>query len=475
MHHRTKIFILLLSTCNFLLLSAQDKSSSAKATEDKAYTLKEAQDYAVKNSYQAKTAMLNVGAAEKNIRAYIGTGLPQVNAEGKFQNYVDIPTTVIPNFIGPAVTGSLIQNGLLPPSAADQPPNPEFVEAQFGTKYNVSGGINASQLIFSGTYFVGLQAAKTYSLAAKQGLEKSENDIRELVAQAYHTVLVAKENEVILMQSKKNLEKTLYETSELYKNGFVEEMSVEQLQLILANVENAITSTRQQVETASQILKFQMGLPVEEKILLKDSLSTLIRVSADESILAKNVDITNHPDFKLANTQERLMLLNKKAEKTKYLPTLVGFFNYQKSALRNEFNFTDRDEKWFPATLWGVSLQVPLFSGGNRYYTIGKAQLELEKTQLMKIQVEQGLKLQLQTARSEFLVAMNQYKTEKENLTLAEKIRNKTLIKYNQGIASSLELTQTENQYLATQGNYIRAMFQLLNSKVKMDKLMGNK
>lgn len=445
------------------------------SAQEKSFTLKEAQDYAIKNSYQAEAGMLNIGIAEKNIKSYIGTGLPQISGEGKFQNYVDIPVTVLPNFIGPAVTASLIQNGLVPPSAADQPPNPEFVEAEFGTKYNVSAAINASQLIFSGTYFVGLQAAKTYSLAAKQGLEKTESDIRETVAQAYQTVLVAKENESVLQQSKKNLEKTLFETTELYKSGFAEEMNMEQLQLLVSNVNNGLTSAQQQVENATLLLKFQMGIPAEEKIALKDSLASLIQTTADESVLSRNVDLANHIDFKLATTQERLMSLNERAEKTKYLPALVGFFSYQQSALRNEFNFTDKDEKWFPATIWGVTLQVPVFSGFARYHNVGKARLELEKSQVLKSQVEQGLKLQLQAAKSDYLVALNQYKTEKENLALAEKIRNKTLIKYNQGMATSLELTQTENQHLSTQGNYIRSVFQLLNAKTKLDKLMGNK
>ena len=460
-----KLFYLISALCFCAVASAQEK----------AFTLKEAQDYAVKNSYQTKTGMLNIGIAEKNIKSYIGAGLPQISGEAKFQNHVDIPTTVIPNFIGPAVTGSLIQNGLLPPSAADQPPSPEFVEAQFGTKYNVSAGINASQLIFSGTYFVGLQAAKTYSLAAKQGLEKTENDIRESVAQAYHMMLVAKENEVVLQQSKKNLEKTLFETTELYKSGFVEEMNMEQLQLLVSNVNNGVVSAQQQVENAIQLLKFQMGIPAEEKIALKDSLASLIQTTADESVLSKNVDMANHIDFKLVSTQERLMALNEKAEKTKYLPTLAGFFAHQQNALRNEFNFTDKEEKWFPATIWGISLQVPLFSGLSRYHNVEKAKMDLEKSRIIKSQVEQGLKLQMQTAKSDYLVALNQFKTEKENLSLAEKIRNKILIKYNQGMASSLELTQAENQYLSTQGNYIRSMYQLLNAETKLDKLMGSK
>lgn len=461
-----KLFYLFISLCLITLTGyAQEKS----------FTLKEAQEYAIKNSCLAKAGMLNIGIAGKNIKSYIGTGLPQISGEGKFQNYVDIPVTVLPNFIGPAVTASLVQNGLLPPSAADQPPTPEFVEAEFGTKYNVSAGINASQLIFSGTYFVGLQAAKTYSLAAEQGLEKTENDIRESVAQAYYTALVAKENESVLQQSKNNLEKTLFETTELYKSGFAEEMNVEQLQLLVSNVSNGMISAQQQVENAMQLLKFSMGLPVEEKIVLKDSLGVLLQFTADETILSRTIDPANHIDFRLAETQERLMGLNEKAEKTKYLPTLAGFFTYQQSALRNEFNFTDKEEKWFPATILGVTLQVPVFSGLSRYHNIGKAKLELEKSQVMKSQVEQGLKLQMQTAKSDYLVNLNQYKTEKENMALAEKIRNKTLIRYNQGMATSLELSQAENQHLSTQGNYIRAMFQLLNAKTRLDKLIGNK
>ena len=459
----------------FVFLWLIGAKTSTSFSQEKTFTLKEACDFAVKNSYQTQSASINAGIAEKNIKSYIGSGLPQINAEGKFQNFLDVPTTVIPNFIGPAITGSLIQSGLLPPSAANQPPNPEFLEAKFGTKYNVSGGINASQLIFSGTYFVGLEAAKTYSLAAKQGLEKTETEVRESVAQTYHTILVAKESEKILELSKKNLEKTLFETNQLYKTGFAEETSAQQLELLVSNLTNGISSARQQIENAFQLLKFQMGIPATDKILLSDSLGSLINNLPPESILSSNADLKNHIDFKLISTQERLMTLSERAEKTKFLPSLVGFFSYQQSALRNEFNFTKNSEKWFPATLWGLSLQVPVFSGFSRYHNLGKARLELEKTRILKTQVEQGLQLQLQTARADFLTAHNQYLAEKGNVSLAEKIRDKTIIKFNQGLASSMELTQSENQLLATQGNYFRSMYQLLNAKTKLEKIIGNK
>ena len=153
-------------------------------TTENSFSLKQAQDYALKNNYQIKNAQLDVTIAKKKVWETTAYGLPQVMAEAKFQNFIDLPTNLIPaNAFNPLA------------------PEGEFAELQFGTDYNTSATISASQLIFDGSYIVGLQAARTYQELSINNKKKTDEEIKYAVAQAYHTVLVAKENEKVLAQS----------------------------------------------------------------------------------------------------------------------------------------------------------------------------------------------------------------------------------------------------------------------------------
>ncbi|PCJ82846.1 MAG: hypothetical protein COA57_12855 [Flavobacteriales bacterium] len=450
---------------------AQDSTSAFS------FSLKEALDYAVKNSYQSQTAALDIEVSEQTVKSVTAIGYPQINATGSFQNYIDLPIFVVPSdaFGFPDWFNEWINS--VSQSTQTYPNIPagngsEFQELQFGSKYNSSGSITVNQLIFDGSYFIGLKAAKIFVEVTQHSLTKTETEVKMLVTQSYYTALVSEENINILSENNKTLEKTLAETKAMYEAGFVEEMDVEQLKLMLANVENSFKTAQQQSEISRSLLKFQMGLDIAQKIELKDDISSLLGAT-EVALVTQDFKIENHIDFKLVATNETLMELNTKAEKMKYIPRLSGFFNHQQNSYRNEFDFFSGG-KWYPTTLWGINLSVPLFGGFGRQANLQKAKLELEKAQIQKEMVEQNLKLQEQVSRAEYNTAMDVYKNQKENLALADKIRNKTAIKFREGVASSMELTQAENQYLTTQGNYIQSVFQLLNAKTKLDKALNN-
>lgn len=447
---------------------------SAIAQEEKeipsAFSLAEAKAYAVENSYQALNAVRDVEKAKMRVRETTAIGLPQLSASGSFQNFIDIPTQVLPDFVSPAVTGVLIENGILPPSAGGG--ETEFIEAQFGTEYNISGGVTLSQLIFDGSYIVGLQAAKTYVELSKNAAEKTSQEIKASITNSYGMVLIAEENQKILEQNLKNLEKTFSETKALADNGFAEQQDVDQINLLIGNMRNSINSTKKQVEVAYNMLKFNMGIPIAHEISLKDDLNALVGVSNDESVLTNEFNPENHIDYKIALTDvssKELLLRNNQAG---YLPRLSAFVSFNQNYLSNDLTLDN--QFWFPNNLWGVNLEVPIFSSFMRRNKVQQSRVDLEQSLTQKGMTQQSLILQAQNARAAYTNALNKYNLERENLKLAQRIKNNTEVKFKEGLASSLELTQAQNQELSTQGSFISSMFELINAKAELDKAYGN-
>jgi outer membrane protein len=424
--------------------------------EIKNLSLEQAKQFALENNYGVKNSLADQEIAKKKIFETTTIGLPQVNAEGNFRNFLNIPTQVLPaNAFNPM---------------AD--PN-ELVPIQFGTNYTASGEITASQLVFDGAYIVGLMASRVYGRMASEQVVKSRQDVVEDVSMAYYTVLIVAENKKILQGTLETTEKLLWETTKIYESGFVEESDVDQLNLLAMNIKNGINKIDRQLDISQMLLKLNMGMDINTPIALTDALSSVISSLEVETLYNKEFQVKNNINYQLASTQKNLMALNLRRERVAYLPSLSAFINHQEMAFRNEFTFF-QDKPWYPATVWGLSMRLPIFDSGMKYSKIQQAKLEVEKANNMQILAEQSLKLQSQAAKGDYISAFERMKTEKENLVLAEKIKNKTEKKYQEGVASSFELNQIHNQYLNTQSNYINTVFELLSAKTKFEKIMTN-
>lgn len=438
-----------------VLLGFQSFSLVAQSTEN-AFTLKQAQDYALKNNYQTKNAQLDIAIAKKKVWETTAYGLPQVMAEAKFQNFIDLPTNLIPaNVFNPMA------------------PEGEFAELQFGTDYNTSATISASQLIFDGSYIVGLQAARTYKELSINNKKKTDEEIKYAVAQAYYTVLVATENQKVVVQSYQSIETLLNETKAIFKEGLTEEQNVDQLQLNLTNIENAVNQAKRQLEIANNLLKFQLGIELNQTITLTDELSQLIALENETTLLTQQFDFSNHFTYQLIQTSEKLTKLNYRKEKYAFAPSLAAFFSHQQQNMNNTFDAFNGG-KWYPTTLWGLSLKLPIFTSGMRLSKMSQAKLEHEKAINNSKQVEQSLILQAQTAQATFNTAHDIYNNQKKNLELAKSIHNKTIKKYGEGVVTSMELTQSQTQLLSTEGLYIKSILDLLNAKSALKKALGN-
>ncbi|MBE0663891.1 MAG: TolC family protein [Bacteroidales bacterium] len=417
-------------------------------------SLEQAKEYALEHSIKIKTAMADLEIAEKQIWEITSTGLPQLDASVGYQYYFNIPTSLVPaEFFG------------------GEPG--EFAEIQFGIEQNLNASATLSQLLFDGSYIVGLRAARIFKELANQNLKRSEIEIRSTVTESYLLVLLSRENLEIVQQNLGNMQQTLTETEQIFKAGFTDPINVDQLKLAVANMKNTIANLERQNTVTLNLLKFQLGFDISLPIELTDSLEGLFESIALEAESVAQFEIDNHIDLQIMRSQQTMDFMSMRREQSFMLPRLSASYTYQQMAMRNEFNFFKTNEPWFPTSFLAVNLDIPIFSSGNRSSRIQQAKLKLEKSELATAETAQMLKLQMQQARADFETAQEKYGNEKENLSLAQRILQRTTIMHREGLASSLELTQANDQFLMTQANFLNSIFELLNARNNIQKARG--
>jgi len=440
-------------TASLLLVAAS--GNAQVATEKKsAFTLAEAQKFAIENNTNVVNARLDVIAAKDRVKENAAMGLPQISAGATYTNNLQLMTTLIPAefFGGEAGT---------------------YLPVKFGTQHNASANIIANQLLFNGPYIVGLQAASTYKDLTQRNLNKTEADLKEAVAQSYYSILLSEANRDAFSKNLKTMRERLEETKALFENGFREETDVNQIQISVSRLENEYIAAKQMVEMSYRFLVYRMGYGLDSNIVITESLDEIIG-GLTKDLLQQTFNVTKHYDYEILNTQEKLAFLQVKMNKFEYLPTISAYINHQQIAMRNSFNFADPNENWYPATMLGFKLDIPIFSSGMKRAKIGQSKVELEKARNMKSDLSNALELQVQQARINFRTAYQKYLNEKSNIDLSQKIFDRTSIKFKTGLVSSLEMTIATEQLTGAQTGYISTMVELLNAKLALEKSLGN-
>ena len=343
---------------------------------------------------------------------------------------------------------------------------------QFGQDYNSDFGFTVSQQIFDGSYIVGVGSSQIYLNLAKQANEKTEIDIRDAVTQSYYFVLIGQENKIVMQENLVNINKLYTETKAYYENGFREEQDVDQMKLMVKNAENEVVKAEREIKIAKVVLKYAMGYEMGKEIELSDKLNKFLN-----PILGLNpttgFDFSNHIDYRLAQTNFQVSekLLN--LEKAAYLPRLSGFYSYSKTAYGNAANLFKSSVSWYPSSLVGFQLSIPIFNSGQKMLKVQQANIEVDKAATQRKLAETTLQKDFLTAVAEMESALEKFDNDKENRRLAEKILNKSKIKFNNGITSSTDLSQMETQYIQSYGAYIGSTLQLLQADLKLKKANG--
>jgi outer membrane protein TolC len=418
-----------------LLLQAQEKKDSVLH-----FSLAEAKAYAQANSPVIKNSTLDLESAKKKIWETTAIGLPQVSGKLAYSYMITIPA-LYKEFIPPTTNINDI-------------------------KWSSTLDLNVNQLIFSGSYIVGLQTAKIYKGLSELSLTKSKNDLDESVTNAYLLVLVANENKLLLDSTYQNTEQILNDMKKMLQQGMIDETDVEQLQLTTNTLKNSADLMHRQSEIAERMLKFQLGADLDSKIILTDSIHGLINdFNNNINLASQNFILENNIDYKLLDTQAKLMKMNLLLNKSAFLPEISSYYQHENLLNKTAISLN-------PPDVVGISLSIPLFTSGQRLARISQAKYSYQKALFTKQQMADGLKLSFNEEQSSYVSSVDKYNTSKENLALAEKIYNRTLLKYKQGMVSSIELTQTQNQYIQNQSNYYSSILDMVSAKEKLEKIL---
>ncbi len=446
------------------------------AQESLSLTLDEAIAYALENNRTAVNAARDIKAAKKQRWETTATGLPQINGSIEYQNFLKQPVSLLPAsaFDNTESTVQTVEDffGLTPIQEPD--PVEGFIPVVFGTKQNVNAQATLSQLLFDGSYLVGLQSAKVFLEISENAKIKTDQEVRKLVIQAYGTVLLSEENVNILESNKATLQKNHDETKRIYENGLEEEESVEQLLITLTSTANSLSNAKRQRGIAHKLLNLSLGADVNTQVTLKDELEDLAQRNILLDLVAAEENIENNIDYRIAKNNERSQELLVKFEKSQALPSLSAFLNGGYQSFNDEFTFLDSGNEWFGTAVVGVNLNIPIFSSLQRSAKTQRAKIALEKAKAELTETEQQLKLQMATAKSDYQFAIESYETSKKNLALAERIEKKNQTKFFEGIGSSFELRQAQTQLYGAQQEYLQAMLNVITSKTELETLLNS-
>jgi len=426
----------------------------AQQNTTRTFNLEEAIVFAIDSNYTAINARRDIAIALKLKWETTATGLPQLDGNINYNNNLKQPVTLIPGEIAGGAPGT-------------------FVPVTFGTEENASAVATLNQLIFDGSYLVGLKAAKAFLDFSENAAEKTNLEIRKGVINAYGSVLVSEEFIAIFEKNKANLDKNLYETQKVYENGLTEEESVEQLEITLLEIETQLNNARRIRTIARQMFNIALGIPVEEEVILEDSLANLAQDNLSLSLMDNSLNLEENVDYKIAYNLTEQRSLEIQLEKSRALPTLTAFVNYGTSGFSDSFTFLNSDQIWFQSSVLGLSLNVPIFSSGMRSARTQQAKIAFEQAKTKLEETKQNVQLELNTAKSNYQFAVENYENSKKNIALAERIENKNQVKFTEGLSTSFDLRQAQTQLYTAQQRYFQSLIDVINAKANLETILN--
>lgn len=413
-------------------------------------SLKEAIDYAQSHQADILNAGIDVQIARNTVKQTIGMGLPEVNANANFQDFIKLPTSLLPGEI------------------FGQPGTQ--IPVKFGVKYQSTLGLDLNQKLFDGPYLVGLQASKTFRELSVKSLTRTRIETAVAVSKAYYTVLVSNEQLQLLDANLSRLKKSLSDTEALYKNGFVEKIDVDRLRVLNNNLETERQNVTRLLDLNVNLLKFQMGMPIQNTVRLKDDINSLHSLE-QEAVLPDTAAYQSRIEYSLLQTQKRVNELDLKRYRSLMLPSLSAFGstsqNYQSNSFAQLYNQT------FPTTVVGLRLSVPLTAGGQKLYQVRNAKLQVQRSANDLVNLKNGINLEISQAQIAYQNGVSSLDNQKRNMELATEVLRVSRIKYEQGVGSSLEVTTAETSLKEAQNNYITALYDLLINKINLDRASG--
>lgn len=435
------LFIVLIGL-NFSTAKAQNRTYSLSL--EQAITL--AQD----SSYASVNARREMTRALKKKWETTATGLPQISGSVSYNNNIKQPVTLIPGEITGGAPGS-------------------FTPVVFGTEQNATAQATLEQLIFDGSYLVGLQAAKTFLDFSKNAYEKTLIEVEKSTVNAYGSALMSDALVLVFDNNYNTLKKSYEELQVVYENGLTELEALEQLEITLLEVKGYLDNAKRSQSLAYNLLRATLGLPLAAELELTDDLNALVLRAAQELDPDISMDLQKQIDVRIAENFSEQRRLEWQLERSRALPSFSAFMNYSTQAFSNDFTFTDNSQQWFQSSVVGLRMQVPIFSSGFRSARSSQAKIAWDQAKTEFVQTKQATQIAFENSLSDFNLAKDNYNNASRSVNLAERVAQKNQIKFDQGIASSFDLYQAQAQYYRAQQNYYTSLLALLNAKTALE------
>jgi outer membrane protein TolC len=428
---------LLLITFVLLILG----TGKTEAQDSLRLSLQEARRLAFENNANIRNSALDMEIARKKIWETTAIGLPHIDSKAAYQFLPNVPT--------------------LPPGTM----GPGTPAVPLGVKNNATFDVTASQLIFNGYYLVGLKAMKTLYQQSNESTEKIVQDVNESVINTYYMILVGEESLKNLQKNLDNVKKTAYEITEMNKQGFVEKTDVDQLELTANNLKNAMNQVEGNLDVANRLLKIILGMDVSKNVVLTESLTSVQALPVIVNSLVKETfNIDKNIDYRIIKTATTLSKLEYQNAIAAYMPVISGFYNHTEKVNKPAFDFTVKD-------VIGINVSLPIFSSGQRMAVVSQKKLAISKMDNTKQLVYNNLMMQADQLQTDLKLKYEKYEIQEKSLALSDEIYQRTLEKYKNGVSSSMDLTTTQNQYLASLSSYYQSIYDLVVARTKLEKL----
>ena len=414
------------------------------------FTVKQAVEYATKNAVAVKNALIDIQIQKQTNNEITALAYPQVSAGGTLNNFLTIPTSLLPGQIFGAPAGT-------------------FIPVQFGTKYNATGSIDAAQILFDGQIFVGLQARSAAMNLASKNVEVTTEQIKANIYKIYYQLVVSKKQLGSIDANIERFEKLLFDVKQIYKQGFAEKLDVDKVEVQLNNIKTEKFKIDNLIETGNAGLKFLMNMPQKETLILTDTINEEI---LKNNILDTAYDYKSRKEVQALDLAAELTGYNIRRYKLSKIPTVVAFGSYQKNAQRTKFDFFGSNP-WFTTSVVGLKISAPLFDGNARRAKIKKATLELDKLNNTREQVQQAVDYEVNTAIIKMKSAILTIDNQKQNMALAEKVYNSSKKKYETGLGNNQEIYNAQAELKVSQNNYYSALYDAIIAKIDYLKAVG--
>lgn len=415
------------------------------------FSLKQSVDYSLEHSTAVAAAQYDQVQAKQKVQEVMGIALPQVDASFQIQDFLEIPTSLIPAevFGGPAG---------------------QFIPVQFGTQYNTTASFSASQLLFSGSWLYGVKGAKVYQDLAQKNVARTQIETSSEVTKAYYTALVNQERRALLTANLDRLKKIMEDTKALYEQGFVEKIDLDRITVTYNNLVTEVNNIQRLLDLSLVLLKYQMGMDQAATLVLSDKLADVTFTPADPS--KGRFDYSTRIEYQLMEQNLAGQHLMFKAERIGYFPTVALFATASASRYSNEFDIFGRN-RWYPVVLVGLQVNMPIFDGLQRHYRIQSAKVGILKAENDLLMMQRTIDMQQAVARVTLQNSSATLEAQKANMDLAQEVFNVAQKKYDQGVGSNIEIINAQTALKEAQTNYFNALYEAVIAKVDYDKAMG--